>query len=137
MFDPPPHLEMIRGIEPLPQTLIFYSLYIFGHSCMPSPLAPDPIRVRSCACCLFWTNSNSIAVSSIFLYIYLIHYPIRVMSSSIGAINKWIYLLLLKLYCGTREQGIEGRDNWRGSPYHMIIHALQTVLHFISSCLIF
>ena len=28
-----------------------------------------------------------------------------------------------------REQGIVGRYNWRGSPYHMIIHALQTVLH--------
>ena len=26
----------------------------------------------------------------------------------------------------TREQGIEGRYNWRGSPNHMIIHALQT-----------
>ena len=23
------------------------------HSCMPSPLAPDPIRVQSCVCCLF------------------------------------------------------------------------------------
>ena len=22
-------------------------------SCMPSPLAPDPIRVQSCVCCLF------------------------------------------------------------------------------------
>ena len=24
---------------------------------------------------------------------------------------------------------IEGRYNWRGPPYHMIIHALETVLH--------
>ena len=27
---------------------------------------------------------------------------------------------------GTREYGIEGRYNWRGSPYHLIIHTLQT-----------
>ena len=38
------------------------------HSCMPSPSAPDPIRVQPCVCCLFWTNRNS----------------------------KWKYLLLLK-----------------------------------------
>ena len=31
------------------------SLY---HSCMPSPLVPDPIRVQSCDWCLFWTNRN-------------------------------------------------------------------------------
>ena len=24
-----------------------------GHSCMPSPLSPDPIRVQSCVCRLF------------------------------------------------------------------------------------
>ena len=24
-----------------------------SHSCMPSPLAPDPIRVQSCVCYLF------------------------------------------------------------------------------------
>ena len=41
------------------------------HSCLPSPLAPDPIRVQSCVCCLFWTNRNSMAVTSIFS-IYLI-----------------------------------------------------------------
>ena len=38
--------------------------------CMPSPLAPDPIRVQSCVCCLFWTNRNSLAVT--YLSIYLI-----------------------------------------------------------------
>ena len=27
-----------------------------AHSCMPSPLAPDPIRVQPCVWCLFWTN---------------------------------------------------------------------------------
>jgi len=37
------------------------------HSCMPSPLAPDPIRVHSCVWCLFWTNRNGFAVTSIFL----------------------------------------------------------------------
>ena len=34
---------------------------------MPSPLAPDPIRVQSCVCCLFWTNRNCMAVTSICL----------------------------------------------------------------------
>ena len=38
------------------------------HSCMPVTLAPDPIRVQSCVCCLFWTNRN-MAVTSIFLSI--------------------------------------------------------------------
>ncbi len=36
---------------------------------MPSPLAPDPIRVQPCVCCLFWTNRNSIGVTSIFVSI--------------------------------------------------------------------
>ena len=36
-----------------------------------SPLTPDPIRVPSCVCCLFWTNS--MAVTSIFLSISLSH----------------------------------------------------------------
>ena len=90
---------MIRGIKPLPQTLIFYSLYSFGHSGMPCPLAPDPIRVRSCVCC----HSEPIAIVWRYhLSFYLSHYPIRVMNSSIDAINKWKYLLLLKLYCGTQ-----------------------------------
>ena len=31
------------------------------------PLAPDPIRVQSCVWCLFWTNRNCMAVTSIFL----------------------------------------------------------------------
>ena len=33
------------------------------------PLAPDTIRVQSCVWCLFWTNRNCMAVSSIFLSI--------------------------------------------------------------------
>ena len=28
-----------------------------------------------------------------------------------------------------KQYEIEGRYNWRGPPYHMIIHTLQTVLH--------
>ena len=67
------------------------------HSRMPRPLAPDPIRVQSCVCCLFWTNRNCKAVT--YLSFYLSHYPIRVMNSSIGANCKWKYLLLLKLWC--------------------------------------
>ena len=59
------------------------------HSCMPSPLAPHPIRVQSCVCCLFWTNRNSMAGTSIFLSISLSNH-------SIGAISKCKYLLLLK-----------------------------------------
>jgi len=34
-----------------------------------------------------------------------------------------------------KEYGIEGRYNWRGQPYHMIINALQTVLHFYKNYL--
>ena len=38
-----------------------------GRAYMPSPLAPDPIRVQPCVWCLFWTNSNCVEVTSIFL----------------------------------------------------------------------
>ena len=58
-----------------------------------SPIVPDPIRVQPCVCYLFWTNGNSMAVTSFSLS----HYPIRVMIPSIGAISKWKYVLLLKL----------------------------------------
>ena len=77
---------------------IFWSswvvLILIPHSCMPSPLAPDPIRVQSCACCLFWTNRNSMAVH---LYFYLTHSIQLEINLYIGAISKWKYLLLLKL----------------------------------------
>jgi len=49
----------------------FYKKLYSLHSSMPSPLAPDPIRVQSCVCCLFWTNRNSMVVTSIFLSISL------------------------------------------------------------------
>ena len=39
------------------------------HNCMHIPLVPDRIRVPSCVWCLFWTNRNSMAVTSIFLFI--------------------------------------------------------------------
>jgi len=47
------------------------------------PLAPVPIRVQSCVCCLFWTNRNSMAVT----FIFLSHYPVRDMNPSIGDIT--------------------------------------------------
>ena len=47
--------------------------YFKNQSSMPSPLAPDPIRVQPCVWCLFWTNRNCMAVTSD----YLAHYPIR------------------------------------------------------------
>ena len=50
---------------------------------MQLPLAPDPIRVQSCVCCLFWTNC--IAVTSIFLS----SHPIRNMNPLIDANSKW------------------------------------------------
>ena len=50
---------------------VLYTHVSANHSCMPSPLAPDLIRVQSCVCCLFWTNRNCLAVTSIFLSISL------------------------------------------------------------------
>ena len=44
-------------------------LFPFHHSCMPSPLAPDPIRVQSCVSCLLRNNRNSSEVTSIYLFI--------------------------------------------------------------------
>jgi len=49
----------------------YNSCFAAVHSCMPSPLAPDPIKVQSCVCYLFWTKRNSLAVTSIFLSISL------------------------------------------------------------------
>ena len=43
----------------------------FPHSCMPSPLALDPIRVQSRVCCQFGTNRNSNVYLSIYLIIQL------------------------------------------------------------------
>ena len=58
---------------------------------MPSPLAPDPIRVQS------RFDVYSVPIEIVWrLAFYLYHYPIRVMNPSIGAISKWKYLLLLK-----------------------------------------
>ena len=41
------------------------------HTCLPIPLAPQLIRVKSCVWCLFWTNRSCMAVTSILLYISL------------------------------------------------------------------
>ena len=65
-----------------------------GHSCAPSPLAPDPIRVQSCVCCLFWTNRNRMTVTSIFLSISLSNQSYE---SFNRRFSKWKYFLLLKV----------------------------------------
>ena len=36
--------------------ITFLLRYLGHHSSMPSPLAPDPIRVQPCVWCLFWTK---------------------------------------------------------------------------------
>ena len=43
--------------------------------------------------------------------------------------SKKLQVLNWKSQRKTKEYGIEGRYKWRGPPYHIIIHALQTVLH--------
>ena len=58
----------------LNSSLIFINtsvIKLLNHTCLPIPLAPDPIRVQSCVCCLLLTNRNSMAVTSIFLSISL------------------------------------------------------------------
>ena len=72
------------------------------HSCMPSLLASDPIRVQSYVCCLFWTNRNSMAVTSIFLSISLSNQKYESFNRRRWwrrLYSKWKYLLLLKLWC--------------------------------------
>ena len=88
-------LYVISGFGVYDTGLGFFFLGSTYHSCMPSPLGPHPTRVQSCVCCIFWTNRNSLAVTSF----YLSHYPIRDMNPWISAISKWKYLLLLKLQC--------------------------------------
>ena len=79
-------------------TIVVFSTLLY-------PLTPDPIRVQSCVCCLFWTNKNSMAVIS--FYLSHSHYPIRDINPSISAISKWKYLLLLKpsFHCMPDSQG--------------------------------
>ena len=57
---------------------------------MPRPLVPDPIRVQSCVCCLFWTNKNSMAATSIFLSILIIQLEIWILQSALS-VNGNIY----------------------------------------------
>ena len=40
-----------------------------------------------------------------------------------------VYKLFTRKWIDIKEYGIEGKYKWRGPPYDMIIHALQTVLH--------
>jgi len=94
---------------------IVYSVNLYNktHSCMPSPLAPDPIRVQSCVWCLFWTNRNSMAGTSIFLSISSSNQSYK---SFISAFSKWKYVLLLKLWW-TRQSyiymlQIAGKNGW-------------------------
>ena len=64
------------------------------YCCTPvCPLAPDPIKVQSCVWCLFWTNRNSMAETSIFLSISLSNQSYE----SFNRRYQWKYLLLLKL----------------------------------------
>ena len=81
---------------------IFFSI-IDNHFCMPRPLAPDPIRVQSCVCCFFWTNRNSMVVTSIFLSISLYnqkyesfnqHYQ-EIFTSTETIVNVWCFKLFL------------------------------------------
>ena len=66
---------LLKSVMPLSwnnSPLLFSSLTPFAsHSCMPSPLPPDPIRVQTCVCCLFLTNRNSLALTSNFKSISL------------------------------------------------------------------
>ena len=48
-------------------SFLLFKLFFHFHSSMPSPLAPDPIRVQPCVLCLFWTIRNCMVVTSIFL----------------------------------------------------------------------
>ena len=60
------------------------------HSWMLSPLAPDPIRVHSCVCCLFWANRNSID-GNIYFSIYLIIQLEIWIHQSLLSVNRNIY----------------------------------------------
>ena len=65
-----------------------------------SPLATDPIRVQSCVCCLFWTNRNSLAVTSIFLSISLSNQNYEFFQSALS-VNGNIYF-----YCNYSVNGV-------------------------------
>ena len=69
------------------------------YSCMPTagPQVPDPIRVQSCVCCLFWTNRNRMAVTSIFLYL-IIQLEIWILNGNIYFY--WNYSALSSIFFG-------------------------------------
>ena len=62
-------VNMVKNMENVENWSTLLSHSVRPHSGIPSPLEPDPIRVQSCVWCLFWTNRNSMAVTSIFLSI--------------------------------------------------------------------
>ena len=78
----------------IPNDIEFNSISAY-HSGMPCPLAPDPIRIQSYVCCLFWTNRNSMVVTSILLSILLSNQSYESFNRRSA---KWKYLLLLKLW---------------------------------------
>ena len=99
----------------------------WGHSCMPSPSVPDPIRVQACVWCLFWTNRNSLAVTSIFLS-----------NQSYESLNQRYQLMeiffLLKLWWGwkamvvlcliqSREQMADHQEEVNCDPLSLVIIA--------------
>ena len=66
-------------------------------------------------------------------FLFLIYSPLSVARNYYSLLKgnkKNIFARTLVYTGGIKEHEIERRYNWRGPPYHMIIHALQTVLHF-------
>ena len=70
------------------------TLFETAHSSMLSPLALDPIRVQPCVWCLFSSNRNCMAVTSILVSSSLSNQR-RILI--LALYTKWKYLLLLKL----------------------------------------
>ena len=107
-----------------------------------------------CVHCTLYTVSTTFATSKITLYlskwksfrscIYICIDPSHVDSFETHLQNlypdiKWEvssgtsmnYLNLTVNWVWNQKYGIEGRYNWRGSPYHMIMRALQTSTPFV------
>ena len=75
-------------------------------SCMPSPLAPEPIRVQPCVWCLFWTNRNCMTVTSIFLSFASSNYRDKSLYRRYNAVHGNIYL-----HIGTIESFVWSSTN--------------------------
>ena len=87
------------------------------HSFLPIPLAPDPIRVQTCVCCLFWTNRDCMAVTyTIYLIIQL---------------EIWIFKSALTVngnFYWNYSAGIMQNMDFHGNSYH-ICYLNQIALH--------